>query len=178
MNVIAVDPGVHWAGLAIFSDARLRHACLIVGSDEEVPLQRALLGMAKATSDFWHESNRWLLLDDAVLVVEKPQIYTRNKGRAKNADKNDLIDVSLSAGVVIAQSFMPTTKLVSFVPHDWKGDVEKSIMTERIKGWVTEEERALVPHLPKKLAHNVWDAIGLGIHQLEVLGLRRKGPPK
>jgi len=51
------------------------------------------------------------------------------------------------------------------LPYEWKKQVPKSISSRRSEDALSEDERERVA-LPsaKGLAHNVWDAVGIGLY--------------
>jgi hypothetical protein len=149
--LISLDPGVQVAGVAIFEDFELSRAFLVRG-------------------DGWHEtaSNAWDIIRDsypasvlilADVVVEIPQIYD-----TRQIDVNDLITLSLMAGAFVGKG---SPFVTTYLPAQWKGQVPKRIMTNRTKNKLSPEECARV-ELPsaRGLQHNVWDAVGIGLHHL------------
>lgn len=117
-------------------------------------------GMAKSV---WS-----VALPECDLAVELPQIYARSKSKG---DPNDLIAV---AGVVGALDALAPHHTTVYLPSEWKGQVPKSVMTTRTTSKLekTELERIITPRRAS-LMHNVWDAIGIGIHHLKVHGQRQ-----
>jgi hypothetical protein len=154
--LIAVDPGVRKAGVAMFDDGELAAAWLVRGDG---PCETAFRVRVEI-------GNR--IVRDVVnlLVIEKPQVYLEVK-----IDNNDLIDLSVMVGAV-AGNFSS----VRFVlPREWKGQVPKDVMINRIKERLSSEERDRV-ELPneKKAQADVWDAIGIGLYRIGRLRKRRK----
>ena len=98
-------------------------------------------------------------------VVERPQTY---RGRSAEGDTNDLLDLSIVVGCIVGQ-LAGHVELVR--PAQWKGQVPKKTVHGtnpielRSRGKLyAGEGRIEIPN--KKLAHNVWDAIGIGLWYL------------
>lgn len=94
------------------------------------------------------------------MVIEVPRIYPGSN--SKKGDLNDLIDLALAAGRIAGMNDSATVEMI--YPADWKRQVPKEQMVERIKGFLTPEEFKRV-ELPtaKGKQHNVWDAVGIGL---------------
>lgn len=133
--IVAVDPGVHMSGVALFSDDHV-------------------LNNAK-----WWPSDQVRFRLGCPLYIEVPRIYPGSN--SKKGDLNDLLDLSLMAGRIIGANSPVTT----IFPAEWKRQVPKDVMVERIKSFLTPEERLRV-ELPtaKSKHHNVWDAVGIGLY--------------
>jgi len=167
---VSVDPGKRQCGVAWWTvQGGLIEAKIVesmVGPIPDEPRARPWRATFDAMAEYLRKSR------PLYLVLEVPQIY----GAASkwSGDPNDLVDVAAVAGALsITCDRLPAT----YLPHAWKVSVKKEVMTARIRErWCTEVDRAAVK-LPssKDLAHNVWDAVGLGLHHLRKLGLR---PPK
>jgi len=151
--IVSIDPGIS-AGIAFWlSTGRLLRAGLLLGclSDAEWP---------------GHPCT-WAAVQG--IVIERPQVYRHGRG-----DPNDLITLALSAGELVGRinAEHPAAIVTEYLPATWKGQVPKDIMIERIKKKLTEDELTMVD-LPSaaSLAHNVWDAVGIGLYHLR--GARR-----
>lgn len=153
--LISVDPGTHSAGVACWDDDELTSAWLSVAEDWRMTAFQVFSDLKEC---FPIE-----LIKTANLILEIPQVYTQNKLKG---DPNDLVDVASMASC-LAGAFGPEARVMRYWPADWKGQVPKVIMTNRIKEKLSKDERARV-ELPsaKGLQHNVWDAIGIGLYHL------------
>jgi hypothetical protein len=149
--LISLDPGVKVAGVAIFEDNELTRAFLARGSGWHETAEAAW----QALTDSYPAS----VLLNADAAVEIPQIY-----ESRETDPNDLITVALMAGAFASPV---CGEITTYLPFSWKGQVPKPIMTKRTKNKLSFEEHARV-ELPsaRGLQHNVWDAIGIGLHHL------------
>ena len=145
-RLVAVDPGVKLAGVAIFDDTQLMAAYLVRGEHvfDTVQLVRtSLLGKWRSNIE---------------LAIEKPQVYVQSK---QKGDPNDLIDLAIMVGALAYQ--FPSKTL--YYPRQWKGQVPKDIMVARVKTKLSADEMKRVG-LPRaqSLHHNIWDAVGIGLH--------------
>jgi len=158
--IITIDPGVHEAGVAIWRP-------------EGVLFEAYLVRVRKDQSWLWmvcriREELHGIAITE--IVIERPQIYVHSRSKG---DPNDLITLALMAGATVGALTRDLSVTVTeYLPAQWKGQVPKQVMTKRIKRALTDEEHTRVT-LPKArgLAHNVWDAIGIGLHHLR--GKRR-----
>jgi len=151
--IFSIDPGVNTVGVAVWDGAELSRAFLVRTEHEQA-----------WWSVVWQTvvALRCYPISDSVLVIEKPQIYVRSRSKG---DPNDLIDLALVGGA-IAGATRPA-EVVLYRPAEWKGQVPKPVMIERIKRSLSESERERV-EIPKvrSLEHNVWDAVGIGLFHL------------
>lgn len=160
MTLLAIDPGVHHHGLALFhDDGRLSRCGLVRG-----PAGRTSL--AEGASRLAYLTDRWLDERGARVVAELPQ--DRGQDRVPPAD---LIALSVVLGWTLGALAWQTT-LIS--PADWKGSTPKSKHQPRIIAALSPDEAALIPS--GALAHNVVDAIGIGLWAVgRISGGRKRG---
>lgn len=162
--ILAIDPGVHHHGLALFKEQRLIHCGLVRGpagppTRRHVPLAVAAGGLAGRTAE-------WLDGWGARVVAELPQ--DRGQDRVPPAD---LIALSVVLGWTLGALAGQAT-LIS--PADWKGSTPKAKHQPRIIAALSAEEAALIPS--GALAHNVIDAIGIGLWAVgRISGGRKRG---
>jgi len=162
-QIVAVDPGLNACGVSIFNEAgRLEFAELVdnertAAVDLPTRWEGAALSIcayvARCSSQYPHV--------DRTLVVEMPKIYPAAR---QVGDQNDLMNL---VGVVasISITVMHVGRRLIY-PRDWKGTIDADEMIERrIKPRLSETEHRRVS-LPtaKSLQHNVWDAVGIGLH--------------
>lgn len=103
------------------------------------------------------------------VVIEVPRIYPLGRGKG---DPNDLISLALLVGELrgfYRRSGLPV-ELVE--PRRWKGTTPKKIHNRRVKDALAPEERAILPTLPEYKAHNMIDAVGLGLWWLKKEDMR------
>ena len=145
--LVAVDPGVHACGVAVFlRGGQLERAAYVTCAGG------GPVAVAGEVRD-WFGS----LVADRI-VIERPQVYIP---RLMKGDPNDLINLAMVVGALLATLHGPGETVL---PASWKGQVPKDIMVNRIKKRLAPEElaRAMLPKT-KDLQHNVFDAIGIGL---------------
>jgi hypothetical protein len=173
--IAAVDPGKNACGLSIWGGENFS---LIYASLVKNPLVKT---SGKQRAEKWGDMGRAVLqcmLDityrnlgefdkrDFSLVLEIPQVYEGYQ----DEDKNDLIDLSGVQGALVAVSgyevaWCPT-------PREWKGQLPKELSEDRVRSRLPQAELDRVEWPVKRLQHNVWDALHLGIVYLERESLR------
>ena len=157
--MVCVDPGVRGCGVAEFTEGNLTRAAYVKNPREAGRGYEVHRTMARAV---WN----WVGPFSGVgrIVIELPRIYPGSA--QQKGDLNDLLDLA-GVGGAIASSC--TTVVESVFPADWKGQVPKEAMTERIKRACTPEEKARAEKCAASLSHNLWDAVGIGLHKLSRL---------
>ena len=148
-----MDPGLRGCGVAEFDGFDLKRAAYVKNPVETGRGYTAHSSMGTAVG-LW----RGLSLKNA--LIEHPRVYPGSA--QQKGDLNDLLDV-VAVGAAIAAH---TPNVVTVFPADWKGNVPKDVMTERIRRALTDEERARIEKCPASLMHNVLDAIGIGLWKL------------
>jgi hypothetical protein len=154
-TLLACDFGIRHTAYAVFLDRRLNSAGL-VKSPNQKPVPEPLddwLAMARAVTDFLS------LGTFGEVVIERFQVYPHSKG-----DPNDLLTLSGVAGAVVGH--YRGSKVTSYLPRQWKGQVPKHVTESRVTRALAVEEKASVTWPAKSLCHNVYDAIGIGLHHL------------
>ncbi len=165
-KIVSVDPGLAKVAFASWDPetGQLLEAGLVVHKHE----------IATERVQKWKDMAWWTCmvagLDrcDIDLVIEVPQVYAG----ARDEDPNDLIDL---AGVVgaIASSIILGSVQWSPLPREWKGQIPKKVTKQRVDKRLSDAEKALIKWPSASLAHNVYDALHLGIVYLEREGLRK-----
>lgn len=147
---ISVDPGARSIAWASFTGEELVWCDFLKG--ETLGKLSAIL-----KSDFGH-----VKADN--LIIEKPQIY---QGRMQSGDPNDLIDVAIPVGMMV-QSIEEIGHLKIVRPREWKGTRPKKICNAlTLKALSPVELNGFESRKFKKgEAHNVLDAIGIGLWHL------------
>lgn len=154
--LLSVDPGLHGCGVAAWHIS------------PTIPLSWA--GYVKNPGTKWHamvgavdeEIRRRFGFLPNHLVIELPQVYVRSRSKG---DPNDLIMLAGLVGAFV-YNFDSRDGHKLYKPAEWKGQVPKDIMETRIKGRLSEAELHAVELPARSLAHNVWDAVGLGLAHL------------
>ena len=164
MRVVAVDPGLNRSGVAVFSGGRLVEVTTVSRtSGPSLPLPERVRVMADAITEFVYPIG-----SRVSLAIEFPQIYQRGAGKSKG-NPNSLTPLAALAGLLMA-SFASTA---FYLPSEWKGQLTKQASHARIKERLTASETGRVP---PRLAHDGWDAIGIGLHYLGRFERRRVFP--
>lgn len=108
-----------------------------------------------------------------IIIIEKPWIYPLGLGKG---DPNDLIDLAIFAGEIAGwyRARLAGVEIVFVAPRTWKGTVPKAIHNERVLAALTADERKILPKhaRAKGFDHNMIDAVGLALWQLERKGQR------
>ena len=172
--LLSVDPGIRGCGVAAFAldsypygaDSRDVGA-LVRAAYVASPVTRgadvaACAAMARAVVGFLLDDNRstWALAQWTHLACEWPQVYTPGK---QKGDPNDLLAlVGVSAAVA---ALLPHAAIHTYLPAQWGGQTPKEVKKQRVVSRLTSEEKAQI-WLPatQSLQHNVFDAIGIGLH--------------
>jgi hypothetical protein len=156
--LVSIDPGLRHCGVAVFEYGKLIHATLVdnpIDGESDAPVWA---GMTKAVHD--HLANNYYRPN--VLVLEKPQVYVGGRGKG---NPNDLISLACIVGGLASVIYAPEKK--AYLPRIWKGQVPKEIHNTRVLAKLTDAERVVMPDLPASKLHNVIDAVGLGLYEVE-----------
>lgn len=161
---IAIDPGKHGCGLAMFIDGLLVHAEYVSGlGGQRHPLLEPVAGVVKIL-----ESAR-----DAgeieTVVIERPKIYdaTHQKG-----DQRDIADLLIVAGGLACAASLVSRSVLFVEPSQWKGQTSTEIIEHRLQKHLSTEEHEKIewPRARKTLGHNVVDAVGIGLWHVGRMG--------
>lgn len=165
--LFAVDPGLRYpAGALFINDVLVRASRVPIpkGITTKTPIMercraisRALLDYAGCTPD--------------ELVVEYPQIYTRDKSKG---DPNNLVPLAVIGGCLSAM--LPNARVISPQPREWTGNIPK---TEEGNPWDSPRGRRIHSRLTAAeiatvtASHDAVDAIGIGLFALGRFERRR-----
>ncbi len=163
MKTLALDPGIRGCGVALFAEGRLV-ACDYVknpvtkGDDFD-----AIVAMGRAVRDW-----RWVgatMLGSGHgfdLVAEYPRIYTAAKSKGDNNDLLPLVGVGAAVATFASSA-------VRVFPDTWKKQLPKDVCHARIRSRLDAGELVLLEAAAKRaksLAHNMVDAVGIGLHHV------------
>jgi hypothetical protein len=156
--IASIDPGINRSGLAIFRQDKLLYATYVTGAGKGNPLAERVREMA------FKLANQISAYTVNTIVTECPQIYPGKT--AKGSDPtNDLIPLA-QIGAWLS-GYLPKLYWEQVYPREWKSQVEKKAMNERIIERLSAEERG---QIQGAIYHDTIDAIGIGLHYLNRLG--------
>lgn len=160
-TLLAIDPSLSATGVAYFtSDAegvlRLDYAELIRGLAGEAMAKRC----RRVTADIWRSHFVRGLAAPHEVLIEMPRIHLATRGG--KADPADIIKLAMLCGA-IGHDY-PQSEVAFIEPAEWKGQTPKDVTTRRTRENLTaaELDRVILPPAAS-LAHNVWDAVGIGL---------------
>ncbi len=141
----SVDPGKRQSAVAAFLDGEM--VGVWFASSETVDLAPENLG---------------------AVVMERPRSYPGSPVR-----ENDLLDLTAAGMAVASRLARPGERVQLVDPQAWKGQVPKPITRARIiaklsPGELSRLEQCLTA--PGGERHNLYDAIGIGLHALKRAG--------
>jgi len=143
-RIVTFDPGA-CTGWAVFKDTE----CLGAG----IVYELRQLTLTTSTT---------------LVIIEKPLIYSLDS----KGDPNDLIKLAIRAGELGGYAKNLDIPIQYVTPRKWKGTTPKHISHRRILAKLSDTETQRLPKLPKSKAHNMLDAVGIGLWWLEKGGLR------
>ena len=154
---VAIDPGVHHCGVAIFQDGELAHAQLTTGLGGQAhPLLEPIPHVVEMVADL--VDGEELLYG---LVIEVPKVY---RSEHQKGDQRDLINLAVVVGALAQALSQYFEGILIIEPSVWKGQQKKHHTEKRVLEELTKEELERV-QLPsaKSIQHNIFDAIGIGL---------------
>jgi hypothetical protein len=175
MRTLAVDAGLDGLGVALYRDKELLQAWYSPGPKRR---RTKIDGTLERGPRVWRgvaNSIAWLNAAETRpdrVVVETMKVYAGRAGFGK--DPADLVELSGVIGYVVA--LFPDAEIGGVLARDWKGQVPKPIMLERIKGWLQRREWLDRVIDSGALTHNAIDAAGLGMVALRLEGHLSRDP--
>jgi len=173
-SLVSIDPGLRQCGVAIWEDKKLVKAQLVRSPYDGKNQFEAAWHMASAVDNMvmieLFQRRAYLAPTPGVvgpdeLVIERPQVirgWTRNAG--------SITALTLVVGALLRSGATELTcKLTEYLPVQQKGNVPKDIMEQRTRKRLSAAELAAVElpmhkgKISASLAHNVWDAVWLGL---------------
>jgi len=164
MITLTIDPGLRGVGAALFEtrgqDSVLLKASYVPNKDFS-NLMRACLYLADLVDRWVHDATKHHIGDLQQIVFEWPQVYTQSRLKG---DPNDLLPL-VSVNTAIACLANVNASLIALLPARWKGQVDKGVIESRVRERLSPQELSKVEAFGSK-AHNVWDAVGIGLFHL------------
>jgi len=152
-ELVSIDPGLKGCGMALWKGGLLQKA-LYVPNVPGGDFQEMQGRIVQLLPGFPVKISR-----DFLLAIELPQVYVTSRAKG---DPNDLINLAVLVGA-LAQTFREPQL---FKPFEWKRNTPKPVMEGRILKRLSASEKTRIVLPIKSLAHNVIDAIGIGLHAL------------
>lgn len=152
-TIVAIDPGIRASGVAVFHRGSLVAAKWVKGHESDVVswTQRQVLGIPQA------------FVGRVCSFVEEPIVV---RGRAFRGKTESLLQLSQTVGMLRAM-FEGVGVDVGRVPvRDWKRNVPTEALHERLERKLDEHEKSVIQWPAKSAAHNVVDAISIGLWAL------------
>lgn len=153
--IITIDPNVRGCGVSQWAD-RLEKAIYVKN-----PLTTGrgyVVYAALADAVFWKSYST----DLSMIIVEMPRVYPG----MPQTDLNDLLDVC-GVGAAVATRFnavaVPKIEIRHVFPSEWKGQVKKRVMLDRIDKKLSHEEALVVQKTNKDDTEDILDSIGIGL---------------
>lgn len=163
--ILAIDPGIRGCGVALFEQrtSRLFRAAYIESLAKKGNMTAEAVIMAK-------EVRRWAAFANVdVIAAEWPKVYA-SRIRAGDMDGQDPNDLIALSAVDAALAAMLDRPVHSYYPSDWKGQMTKGACQQRIEKRLDGEEMVELikgtTAAGRGKAHNVWDAVGIGLHHM------------
>lgn len=172
-TVLAIDPGVHGAGCAIFLDGVLLRAAYVRNPVKEGGRVARCMALGRAVGG-WVNHGTHPPVTRAVFEWPRVQLSSHQKGSKRSADPNDLLPL-VGVDVAIASVLPADAVLEEVEPFTWKdGNLDKEIMCRRIWKRLSDVEKAVVERTPRGgglhfdgveggIKHDVLDACGVGL---------------
>ena len=160
MKTVAIDPGFRDCGVAVFDDGLL-FSCNHVKSSATALVEAVQFTETARSVVTYVESLK--IGNSFDLVIEYPQQYARSPAPRESVQK--LVGV---IGGLVSQFHQITgglgVKVSTYKPREWKGQVPKNVMFNRIISRLSESELERLPSISKTRLSHVYDAIGIGLH--------------
>lgn len=177
---VSVDPGKWGCGVAIWycksteitvEKTTKKYALLWAGYVKNWEARKGArvnhwLSMAEFVKQTLLNHTHLLELRDLWFVMEIPQVYESRDGK----DPNDLIDLAGVQGAILGATGCSADW--SPLPREWKGQLPKGVSEKRVESKLSESEKKVIEWPGKKLDHNVYDTLHLGLVYLERNNLR------
>jgi hypothetical protein len=162
-KLITFDCGLSYVGAAIFeySDKKLLDCYYIDTSIDNRDSAEQTADLIHKVLDVFKDN-----LEEALIVVEYPEQYSHSP-----APRAPVQGLACTGGGIVCMLKRSTNKVKFLLPKEWKGQVPKDIMLDRIVNKLNDTEKSVLESkkLIKSKKHNVIDAIGLGLYILDRL---------
>jgi hypothetical protein len=150
--ILCIDPGLRGCGAALFADTQLQWAVYVKNPVIEGRGYATHAALGDAVRRAYAERQP---LPPFLTIIEHPVVYPG----MPQTDLNDLLDV-VAVGAAVACQFKGVS---SVTPSQWKGQVKKSVMLERIRDKLTPAELRACAFTNKSDNEDLIDAVGIGL---------------
>lgn len=161
--VVAIDPGLRHAGVAVFDPVGTLIAAVCVRStlkiDDPLALNQDIAGRATKFVRGFVSAEKALRV-----VAEWPRVFGRGKSKG---DPNDLLPLAGCSAACTARLRPDVAEAVR--PDEWKGQAPTdTVVRARVAARLSPAEALVLSRAEalagKTLGHNVLDAVGIGLH--------------
>lgn len=166
MLILSIDPGIRGCGAAVWLDGRLVACAYVPNPAKKGGDMPEVRSMADAVYE-WARGQINHTETFAEVVVEFPQVYFGAGKVKKGADTNDLLTLAAVDGAIATR--FPLASVGSYKPAEWKRQMNESVTTARVESRLDSVESAVYERAKSKaksLAHNMVDAVGVGLKHL------------
>lgn len=159
-TLIAVDPSIRSAGVALFRNGRL-HAT------ERLKFKATKQDIVTRVEHVGRKVGEWLRETPDVLVIEWPQIY---RAARAEGNPNNILPLAGVCGAVACE--VGADENVSYLPREWAGNTKKKTTVREAKTsprarWILKQLSGLELLVWESAKYNdEVDAIGLGLFHL------------
>lgn len=163
--LLAVDAASRKSGVALFADGRLvsARAADVGGRSGQFTesirradnMGREIVAVAASMTGPTAIVNR--------IVIEYPRVYKTGPANRLPADDVLIIAASAMSAWVNLSAYYTAAEIEAVRPQDWKGQVPKQAMCERILSRLSPAELSVVDD-PKN--DNIIDAVGIGLFSI------------
>lgn len=169
-DLVALDPSIVSPGVAVFRDGGLYACCrLQIPASKDNHATRCIVATTRIIQ--WLDNQH---ANPRAVAYEWPQIYSHDSPAVANAVLYMIgVDLALTAGLSAraallgVHSYLPA-EVWGSLPKSKTGSAFESPRGRRIASRLTAAEFAMVPD-----QHDAIDAVGIGLHALGRLGIRR-----
>ena len=149
MNILSIDPSINFCGYAIFNNKKLKQYALLKPKKTDKTLIDKCKTLYTRVRQLMHEYK----INE--LVIEIPE-HWRVAGFVAR-ESGSMYKLTFVCGVFIACTFEQNIKLTTYYPREWKGQMTKHIVANRLQSTYKDIT---------EINHNIADAICIGHHRL------------
>lgn len=160
--LITIDPNVRGCGVAAWNKATgtLLWATYVKNPYDDLKTRAYFrdTALAEAVWRYILDHRSTVTASEISAIIERPRVYPG----MPQTDLNDLIDVA-TVGAACAAYSADAGGAATVFPSEWKGQLAKKAMLDRILGKLSPEELKTVLKTNKSDTEDILDAIGIGL---------------